>query len=122
TVANFFETIFEAILYMMAGMMGEKNAKRYFPLIASLGAFIFIGKLMGIVAGLTSPTSSLNTSLARGLVVFIVYDVGDLWTCGWDYVKHFFGPVSFIAPLMLVIELVSHGFRPLSLAISLGCN
>lgn len=122
TVANFFETIFEAVLNMMAGMMGEKNAKRYFPLIASLGVFIFLGNLMGLVAGLSPPTSSLNTSLACGLVVFIVYNVGGLWEGGWDYIKHFFGPVLFIAPLMLVIELVSHGFRPLSLAIRLGGN
>ncbi|MBA2664574.1 MAG: F0F1 ATP synthase subunit A [Bradymonadaceae bacterium] len=122
SVTNFFEIIFEAILKMMSDMMGEKAAKRYFPLIASLAVFIFFGNLMGLVPGLAPPTANLNTGLACGLVVFVVYNVGGFWESGFAYIKHFFGPVLFVAPLIFAIELVGHAFRPISLSIRLGGN
>lgn len=123
TVAAFFEVLFEAVLGLMADMMGEKAAKKYFPLIASLAVFIYFGNLMGLVVGLYPPTSNLNTGLACGLVVFLVYNIGGLIENGpINYLKHFLGPVAWLAPVMLVIELLSHAFRPISLAARLGGN
>ena len=39
-VRHLFELLCDAILGMMSGVMGEKNAKRFFPLIGSLALFI----------------------------------------------------------------------------------
>jgi F-type H+-transporting ATPase subunit a len=122
SVANFFEMVFEGVLKLMADMMGEKAARRFFPLIASLAVFIFVGNIMGIFAGLAPPTANLNTGLACAIVVFVVYNVSGLMENGWGYIKHFFGPVIFVAPLMFVIELVAHAFRPISLGIRLTGN
>lgn len=122
TVAGFFETLFDAIINMMSEMMGEENAKRYFPLIASLALFIFFGNFMGLIPGFYHPTSSLNTSLGCAIVVFLVYNAGGFAQNGLDYAKHFFGPVWYLAPLFLAIELVSHTFRPISLAVRLAGN
>ncbi len=122
TVASFVEVIFDAVLNMMTEMMGEKNAKKYFPLIASLALFIFIGNVMGLVPGLYHPTSSLNTGLACSIVVFLVYNAGGFAENGLGYAKHFLGPVWYLAGLILIIEIVSHAFRPISLAVRLSGN
>ncbi len=123
TVASFFEVIFEGVIKMMSDMMGEKNAKKFFPLIASLAVFIFIGNVMGLVVGLYPPTSNLNTALACAVVVFLVYNVAGVAEQGLvGYIKHFFmGPI-FMAPVMFVIEMVSHAFRPVSLSVRLTGN
>ncbi len=122
TVAGFFEVLFDAILNMMSEMMGEENAKKYFPLIATLGVFIFFGNVMGLVPGLYHPTSNLNTGLACAIVVFLVYNAGGFIDQGMGYVKHFMGPVLLLAPLIFVIEIVSHAFRPISLSVRLTGN
>lgn len=123
TIAGFFELIFDAVLKMMSDMMGEKAAKRYFPLIAALAVFVFLGNIMGLVVGLYPPTSNLNTSLACALVVFLVYNVGGMMANGpVNYIKHFLGPVMWLAPLFFAIELVSHTFRPVSLSVRLAGN
>lgn len=122
SIRNLFEVIFDAIMGMMSDMMGKENARRYFPLIAALAVFILVGNIMGLVPGLAPPTSNLNTTLACSAVVFVTYNIAGLRTHGVGYLKHFLGPVWFIAPLMLVIELVGHAFRPVSLAVRLAGN
>jgi F-type H+-transporting ATPase subunit a len=122
SVRNFFEVIFDATLSMMSDMMGEKQAKRFFPLIATLAIFILIGNLMGLVPGLAPPTQNWNTNLACAAVVFVFYNVVGLRENGVAYLKHFLGPVLWLGPLMLVIEVVGHVFRPISLSIRLTGN
>lgn len=122
TFAGFFEVIFDAVIGMMTDMMGEKAAKKYFPLIGSLALFIFFGNLMGIIPGFAPPTSNLNTGMACAIIVFLVYNVGGFIEHGPSYIKSFMGPVLWLAPLMLVIELVGHAFRPVSLAVRLTGN
>jgi F-type H+-transporting ATPase subunit a len=122
SIRNAFEVIFDATLGMMSDMMGKENARRYFPLIAALAVFILVSNLMGLVPGLAPPTSNLNTTLACSAVVFITYNIAGIRAHGMGYLKHFLGPVWFIAPLMLIIELVGHAFRPVSLAVRLAGN
>lgn len=122
SIRNFFELIFDAIWNMMTDMMGEKNARLYFPLIASLGIFILISNLMGLIPGLLPPTQNLNTNLAASIVVFVVYNIAGLKEHGLGHLKHFLGPVLWLAPLMLVIELIGHLFRPISLGVRLTGN
>ncbi len=122
SVRNFFEVIFDAVLNIMSDMMGRENAKRYFPLIAALAVFILISNLMGLIPGLAPPTQNLNTTVAMSALVFVIYNIAGLREHGLPYLKHFLGPVWFIAPLMLVIELVSHVFRPISLGVRLTGN
>lgn len=122
TVRNFFEVIFDATLGLMSDMMGKENAKKFFPLIGALAVFILISNLLGLIPGFLPPTQNLNTNLACALVVFVVYNVAGLREHGLGYLKHFLGPIWLIAPLMLVIELIGHAFRPISLAVRLTGN
>jgi F-type H+-transporting ATPase subunit a len=101
--------------------MGPEGLK-FFPLIATIAIFILTANLLGIIPGFESPTSSLNTTVAIALVVVIITHVVGIWVHGFKYVKQFLGPVWWLAPIMLPIELVSHIARPLSLSVRLFGN
>jgi F-type H+-transporting ATPase subunit a len=123
----FIELLCEAILSLMEGIMGEKNARRYFPLIASLAVFILFSNLLGMIPGLVPPTDSLSTTLALGTVVFVSTHFLGVREHGISYFKHFLGPIVkwYALPLMvlmLLIETVSHLVRPCSLAVRLMGN
>lgn len=122
TVRNFFEAIFDSLYNMMENMMGRKYARQFFPLIGSLGIYILISNLMGLLPGFMAPTSNLNTNLACGVVVFVFYNYVGLRENGVDYLKHFMGPILALAWFIGPIELVGHAFRPLSLSIRLAGN
>ncbi|MEZ4461409.1 MAG: F0F1 ATP synthase subunit A [bacterium] len=123
SLRNMVELILGSLFTMMADMMGTKKAKQFFPLIATLAFWILLSNLMGLVPGFAPPTSNLNTNIAPAIVVFLVYNIAGIVEHGpVAYLKHFLGPVLFIAPLMLVIELIGHAFRPLSLGIRLTGN
>ena len=119
---NFFELYTEAILNMCRGILGH-DAERYFPLIAGLFLYIFVNNMLGIFPGFLPPTDQLNTNLPMALAVFIIYNVAGIIRQGpVAYAKHFMGPVLWLAPLMLVVELISHLVRPASLSIRLYGN
>ncbi|MFZ2417856.1 MAG: F0F1 ATP synthase subunit A, partial [Smithellaceae bacterium] len=99
-----------------------EHGKKFFPLIATLGLFILTANLIGIIPGFESPTANINTNLAMALVVFFSTHVVGVITHGFKYVKQFLGPVWWLSPLMLPIELVSHLSRPLSLTFRLFGN
>ena len=101
--------------------MGPKG-KAFFPLIATLGLFILTSNLLGLVPGFESPTSNLNTTVSMALVVFVMTHVVGIKTHGMKYVKQFMGPVWWLAPLMIPIEIISHLSRPLSLSVRLFGN
>ncbi|TXD43501.1 F0F1 ATP synthase subunit A [Lujinxingia vulgaris] len=122
SVTGFFEVLFDAVMGMMSDLMGEKAAKKFFPLIASLAVYIYLGNLMGLVVGFAPPTSNLNTGLACAIVVFLVYNVSGFMEQGMGYIKHFMGPILLLAPLIFIIELVGHAFRPVSLSVRLTGN
>jgi F-type H+-transporting ATPase subunit a len=78
---------------------------------------------MGLVPGFAPATANLNTTIGPALVVFVVYNMAGIFEHGIvAHVKHLMGPVLLLAPLMFVIEVVSHIARPMSLGIRLTGN
>jgi F-type H+-transporting ATPase subunit a len=57
-----------------------------------------------------------------GVISFIAYNYVGLKSNGFNYIKHFFGPVVWLGPLLFAIELFSHVFRPLTLGLRLRGN
>jgi F-type H+-transporting ATPase subunit a len=120
-IQNVFEIYIEFIDNLIKENMGEKGRK-YFPLIASIGLFVFFGNLLGIIPGLESPTANLNTTMALALLVFFIYNFEGIRENGIGYFKHFLGPVPKMALIFVIIELLSHLSRPVTLALRLFAN
>jgi F-type H+-transporting ATPase subunit a len=127
SVRTVFELILDAVYGMMKGIMAPNAARYFLPLIATAAFFILVSNLLGLVPGFQPPTSTWSVTLALGLVTFFATHVFGVREHGLKYFKHFFGPVIkwyaiLLMVLMLVIELVSHAVRPLSLSVRLMAN
>ena len=118
---NVMEVIIGGIDSLLNEIMGH-NGRQFFPLIATLGIFILTSNLIGIIPGFESPTSNINTNAAMAIVVFLSTHVVGVKNHGLKYFKQFMGPVWWLTPLMLPIELISHVSRPLSLTFRLFGN
>jgi F-type H+-transporting ATPase subunit a len=121
TVRNFFELFTEMVMKFLDDIIGHRG-REFLPLIGTLGLFIFFSNLLGLVPGFLPPTGNLNTTLACALVIFFATHYYGLKTHGIKYLKHFLGPVLWLAPLMLPIEIISHLARILSLSMRLFGN
>ena len=121
TARNIGEVFVEMISGIAEGVIGHHYG-RYVPLLGAFFAFILVSNLLGLIPGFSPPTSNINTTLGLGLVSFLAYNSYGLRENGGKYVKQFLGPMLVLAPLMVVIELMSHSFRPLSLGIRLFAN
>jgi len=111
------------LLDLFTGIMGSREkAKRYFPLLGSAFFFILFANILGLIPGFLPPTGNYNTPVACALVVFVMYNFYGVKENGISYLKHFMGPMIYMAPLMIVIELISHLVRPLSLSLRLFWN
>ena len=118
---NFWEVVVSTLEDIVVQNMGERG-RPYFPLIASLALFILSCNLIGILPWFQSATNNLNTTLALALVSFVMTHYVGIRHHGAKYVKHFFGPVPWLIPLMLPIEVISHLSRLLSLSFRLFGN
>jgi len=115
------ELITEFIVGISDLVIGE-DGRKFVPMFASILFFILVNNLVGLIPGMTPATDNLNTTIAIGLFSFAIYNFYGLKENGLSYLKHFFGPVLWLAPLMLAIEIVSHCIRPLTLGLRLQGN
>jgi F-type H+-transporting ATPase subunit a len=136
---NIAELLVQLIVSQSDAIIG-KAGRKYVPFYGTFFFFILIGNLMGLLPGFAPPTGNLNTTLGLALVSFIGYNVIGIREQGVSYFKHFIGPMTNLpgesmmaklafVPLLLVsalfffiLELFSHGFRPVSLSLRLFGN
>jgi F-type H+-transporting ATPase subunit a len=116
-----FETLIEFIVGLVDMVIGEQ-ARSLAPMFAAIFFFIWFNNLLGLIPGMTPATDNFNTTVAMGIFSFLIYNYLGFKEHGIGYLKHFLGPVIFMAPLMLVIEIVSHVVRPFSLGLRLQGN
>ncbi len=87
-----------------------------------LGLFILLGNLLGVIPGFEAPTANPAVPLGCAIVSFFYYHLHGIRKQKLHYINHFLGPVWWLAPLMLVIEVASHLARVMSLTIRLFAN
>jgi len=95
---------------------------RYTSYLATLGVFILSCNLIGLIPGFESPTAIPSVPLGCAVVTWFYYHLNGIRKNGFGYIKHFLGPVWWLAPLMFVIEVASHLARILSLTVRLFAN
>ena len=98
------------------------HSERFTPFLVTLGLFILIANLFGVVPGLESPTASPVVPLGCAICAFIYYQFQGFRASGAGYLKHFLGPMWWLSPLMLPLEIISHLARLMSLTIRLYAN
>ncbi len=120
-IQNLMETVVGGIDDLLEETMGEEG-KAYFPLIATFALFILVSNLIALIPGFMPPTANVNTNAALALTVFVMTHAVGIKKHGTAYVKHFMGPIWWLAPLIFIIEIIGHLARPLSLTLRLFGN
>ena len=118
--------IFEIIRDFVRGESEDAvghGGSKYLPFFGTLFIFILICNLIGIIPGFESPTINPSVPAGCALATFCYYNLMGFREQGiGKYLAHFAGPMPFLAPLMVPIELISHMARPLSLTVRLYAN
>lgn len=120
-VQNVFEVLISGLEEFMVEITGEEG-RWLFPLAASIFLFVFIGNLIGLVPGFFPPTANLNTTAALAIITVVFTHFIGIKYHGAKYYKHFIGPVWWMIPIILPIELIGHAARILSLSFRLFGN
>lgn len=111
-----------AVRSMVEDVIGPHGLK-YFPVVMTFAVLILVSNLMGLFPLFMSPTSATSVTFALGLSSFIYYNYIGITENGlFGHLKHFAGPIWWIAPLLFPIELISNLIRPFSLGIRLFGN
>lgn len=116
------EWVVEFTRNMADEVVGEQG-RRYVALVATLGIFIVLCNLMGLIPAVESPTAESPVPLGCAVVVFLHYNYQGIRHHGLlGYLKHLSGPLAAIAILMFPVEVFSNVLRLLSLTARLWAN
>jgi F-type H+-transporting ATPase subunit a len=118
---NFFEIIISAMEEFMVDITGEEG-RWFFPIVATIFIYIATCNLIALVPGFFPPTASINTTVSCAIPVFLFTHYIGFRYHGIKYIKHFLGPVWWLIPIMLPIEIIGHLARVLSLSFRLFGN
>jgi F-type H+-transporting ATPase subunit a len=116
------EVITEFIDGSVHGVIEDHHYRTLVPFFGSLFMFIVVANYFGLIPGMEPPTSDSDLTFALGAICFGFYIVQGFRSQGAWYLRSFLGPVLFLAPLMLPIELADNLFRPFSLGVRLYAN
>lgn len=123
TFKNIIEMYGSFIYGQARAVLGEKDAPKYYPFVATLFITIFICNMIGFIPGFLPPTEIINTTLALGVFSFLYFNAKGCKELGTlNYIKHFAGPLWYMAILIFPIEIISTCIRPISLALRLQGN
>ena len=117
--------VFEGVHGFIQGQSEEiigHGSESFTPFLVSLGLFILLCNLIGLIPGFESPTAVAVVPLGCAICAFVYYQTQGFKHHGIAYLKHFMGPMWWLAILMIPIEIISHFARMLSLTIRLFAN
>jgi F-type H+-transporting ATPase subunit a len=123
TLQQILELLLSSLRNMCDDVIGHHAGRRFVPFITALTFYIFVANAFGLIFFLQPPTANTSTTFALSITAFIYYNivaVGHHGPLGW--LRHFGGPVWWLAPLMMPVEIISHLARILSLALRLFGN
>lgn len=122
-IQNVFEWIVGLLRGLVQGFIPGKQGDQYVPYLGSLFLFIFTMNMLGVIPAFRSPTMTLSTTAALGITTFFMVQQYAIRGVGFlSYVKHFMGEVLWLAPLMIIVEVIGELAKPLSLSLRLYGN
>ena len=121
TARNILEIFVEWFVGFIEGLLGHKG-RQFVSVYGTFFLFILTANLIGLVPGFAPPTSNFNVTFALGVTSFLVYNYYGFRFKGVNYLKHFLGPIWWLAVLMLPLELIDNFLRPLTLTLRLTMN
>lgn len=120
---NLFEIFVSSIRNLAGTLLDEKTTRAFFPLFGGLFIYIFFNNLLGLIPGMLPPTENMSNNFAMSLVVLVSYLGLAMVRNPGAFLKHMAGPVWWLAPLILAIELLGLlVIRPVSLSLRLMGN
>lgn len=137
---NCVELVVEGLSNFICGVLGEKEGRRYLPYVGTLFLYIVFMNFLGMVPGMKSPTSSLNTTVALAMCTFFYVQYTGIRRLGFiGYFDHMAGSprmpeekgvfklflILLFIPihiLLFVIHLIGEFVKPLSLSLRLFGN
>jgi F-type H+-transporting ATPase subunit a len=117
------EMAYETVMSMCVDTIGPEG-KGFFPFVFTLFFFILFGNLLGVWTYDFTFTSHIAVTLALSLLVFVLVTGVALRLHGWHFFSYFLPaglPIA-LAPLLIVIEVLSYLSRIISLSVRLFAN
>lgn len=118
---HMFELIYEFVHASAEEVVGHGGGK-YVAFFGTIFLFILFMNLIGLIPGFESPTMYTMVPFGLAIATFFFYHATGIKEHGGGYIKQFLGPLVLLMPLMLIIEIISHFARPLSLTVRLYAN
>jgi len=119
---NVLEVFVEQYYNLVEGVLGAKEAPKFFPMVGALFLYIVTANLIGLIPGNLPVTENFSSNLAMSLSVFVMFNYAGLSRNGFAYIKHLWGPVFLVGFLLFPIELFGLALRPFSLTVRLTAN
>jgi F-type H+-transporting ATPase subunit a len=99
------------------------GGRAYIYVVGAIGLFIFFCNLMSLFPLFTAPTGDVSVPLGCATIVFVYFNYQGVKHQGLlGYLKHFAGPLWWIAWLIFPVEIISTTARLLSLTVRLFAN
>lgn len=127
-VPNRWQSVLEMAYEMVYGVVkeniGEAKGRKYFPFIYALFMMIVLLNLFGLVPYTFSPTSHIAVTFGLSFSIFIGVTLLGMVNYGANYFSMFMpaGSPMGLAPFMIVIEMISHTAKAISLGVRLAAN
>lgn len=122
-IQSLMELIYEFLINLVQEQIGEKG-KAFFPFIFALFTFLFSCNLIGMIPYSFTVTSHVVVTFGLSVSVFIGVTIVGFYNHGIHFFSFLLPPGAplMLAPLLVVLELVSYSFRAISLGVRLFAN
>ena len=121
SLKSFFE-LFTKFSMSLSDMVIGKQDRSIVPVFGAIFLLLWIQNILGLFPGFAATTGNLNATLAFGVSSFLIYNYYGIKHHGFMYIKQFIGPLLALAPFMLILEIITHLIRPVSLGLRLYGN
>lgn len=121
---NLSEMFYDFLSNVVNDTLGPDEGRKYFPFVFSLFMLILMGNLLGLVPYSFTFTSHIIVTLVLAVAVFLLATMVGIVKHGLHFFSLFLprGVPLIMAPLIIVIEIISYLSRPISLSVRLCAN